>query len=496
MAFSVAFCDMNKLPMGALDDETAIQSMNDCSRFRNGLYGSLRGLTNGFSVYSTDLQADQFQGVQTNGNRNGIIHGGTFNSSDRDIKSMWASCYTIIASDNYFLEKAALMKENEKLTEEESAELDRYVGEARFIRAFVYYWLADHFCETYSPATAKAEGKGLPIVTKYYPTADATKYPPRSTQDQTYDFIHEDLEAACSALVEYEKTDDSNLAPNAPYLSSNAVLALQARIALLKGEKALAVQKAEAVIHSGKYGLAGIEEVKDMWVNDEAKEVIFRPIMSQVELSSSTGETYLGGGSKKDEADYIPSFETLKLFSDGDCRLGVYFDVWTLKVEGRDVQTFVFHKYPGNEALKTTTEPNYRNMSKPFRLSELYLIIAEASCGTDEAKANKYLNELRGSRIKGYTAKNLTGAELVAEVRLERQRELLGEGFRLSDLRRWGEGFKRGVAHPENPAVEDILSIQGKGLSYKKNDHRYVWPIPSDEIQTNPQMKGQQNPGY
>ena len=40
-------CDMDLRPVGALDDQTAIQSVNDCLRFRNGLYSSLRGLTTG-----------------------------------------------------------------------------------------------------------------------------------------------------------------------------------------------------------------------------------------------------------------------------------------------------------------------------------------------------------------------------------------------------------------------------------------------------------------
>jgi hypothetical protein len=36
----------------------------------------------------------------------------------------------------------------------------------------------------------------------------------------------------------------------------------------------------------------------------------------------------------------------------------------------------------------------------------------------------------------------------------------------------------------------------GKNLSYAAGDYRFVWPIPSDEIQVNPQLEGQQNPGY
>lgn len=33
-------CDMDKSPIGELDDQTAIQSLNDVFRFRNGLYSN------------------------------------------------------------------------------------------------------------------------------------------------------------------------------------------------------------------------------------------------------------------------------------------------------------------------------------------------------------------------------------------------------------------------------------------------------------------------
>ena len=36
----------------------------------------------------------------------------------------------------------------------------------------------------------------------------------------------------------------------------------------------------------------------------------------------------------------------------------------------------------------------------------------------------------------------------------------------------------------------------GNDLSYTAGDHRFVWPIPSAEIESNPQMEGQQNDGY
>lgn len=485
-------CDMDLRPYGSLDDESAIQSVNDCLRFRNGLYASLRGLTTGAYVYATDLQADQFQATISYGNRMGFFSSGNILSSDGDITNYWASLYSVINSANYIIEKMELMLDDQTLAESSRQEINRYMGEAKFVRAYCYNWLMDHFCEKYSSETAQAAHKGLPLVTVYHPTGDSSTYPARSTQDETYALIDQDLTDAYNALIAFEQTDQSCLAPNSPYISSNVVLALQARIALNKGDNATALSKAEEVINSGLYPLTDIQDYSNLWANDEGSEVLFRPFMSATELSNSTGVTYLSYDLKN--ADYIPTYDVLTLYGEGDVRFETFFTVWALT--DTQVPAYVFQKYPGNESLKTGASPNYMNMPKPFRASELYLIAAEAAIDSNPTLANKYLNDLRAKRIEGYEAVSYSGLALRDAVRSERQKELIGEGFRLSDLRRWGMGFARNPEHPENPEISSILVATSVSVSYSADDHRFVWPIPSDEIQTNPQMEGQQNPGY
>mgnify|MGYP003391526541 CR=1 FL=1 len=36
----------------------------------------------------------------------------------------------------------------------------------------------------------------------------------------------------------------------------------------------------------------------------------------------------------------------------------------------------------------------------------------------------------------------------------------------------------------------------GRAMKYDKDDHRFTWPMPKTEMDSNPQLKGQQNPGY
>ena len=149
------------------------------------------------------------------------------------------------------------------------------------------------------------------------------------------------------------------------------------------------------------------------------------------------------------------------------------------------------------------------NKAKPFRLSELYLIAAEAyasdGAAKNETKANSYLNALRKARIEGYTAQTYSGANLLKAVRDERGKELIGEGFRLGDLRRWGNGFTREAGwemFAGNPDLDvlswimDVVTPLTNNVTYAANDYRFVWPIPTREMQVNPQLTGQQNPRY
>lgn len=487
-------CDMDKTPYGSLDDSSAIQSMNDVRRFRNGIYSSLRSLNTGGFVAYPEIQMDMFHGVVDNGNRVGLFSNGNILSNDGDIESIWLGLYTRINSANYLIEKVEAMKGSAELTEAEQVELARYEGEAKFARAFYYYWLFDHFCESYTAEKATAAAKGLPLVTVYNPTGDSSQYPGRSTMNETFELIENDLTDAYNAIVAYETTDASNVVPEAPYASSYAVMALQARVALLKGDNATALTKAEAVIDSRVYTLATPDNYLSMWTDDTSSEIIYRPVMTASELGSSTGNVFLS--TNGDMADYIPTFDMLALYDEGDVRFDAFFAPWLLNVEGASCAAYVFVKYPGNEALLTGATPNYMNMPKVFRLSEMYLIAAEAALATNETKANQYLNDLRAQRIVGYEAGSYTGVTLRDQIRSERLKELIGEGFRMSDLRRWGLGFARNPEHPENPAIESIVVAAGAALSYQAGDHRFVWPIPTAELESNPQMAGQQNPGY
>ena len=109
----------------------------------------------------------------------------------------------------------------------------------------------------------------------------------------------------------------------------------------------------------------------------------------------------------------------------------------------------------------------------------------------------KALNDIRAARIAGYEEEIFSNADILRQqIREERTKELIGEGFRMSDLRRWNLGFKRDATYVQGSSLPEIFVTVDTQVEYTAGDYRYVWPIPNTEMENNPQLKGQQNPGY
>lgn len=518
-------CDMDLAPVGSLPDDSAIETLNDAQRFRNGLYSNSRSFnTSGFFTVP-ELQADMFNGLVINGNRNGPIANGDVVPSNDEITAYWLLLYGNIANCNYYLEVMEPLLEKTVAANDQisAAKLRRFIGEAHFFRGYYYAMMFDRFCTLYSEAKGNTEALGLPIVTKWAPTSNRDTYPGRSTMNETLKFINDDLQAALVAISEYEETgydptDDNAvrdvnelLAPNAPYISSWGVRAFQARLALWTGKYQEALDLAQGVINCGIYTLATATNYKTMWTKDAATEVIYRPYMSSNELSNSIGSSWLG--TESTQADYIPTstviedYESFGKHGTGasrrwkDARYLAFVDARTLQSAFGDTEAPCFVKFPGNPDLQVSSQVNLMNMPKTFRLSEMYFIAMESAMELGkEDVAKSLLNTYMSNRMANNKEPDGIpegGAELVEYIRKQRGLEFIGEGFRISDLRRWHKGFNRaGGAAYENAEISPLLTAAGLNVVYTSDDPRYTWPIPNDELRVNPQMAGQQNPGY
>lgn len=485
-ALFVSSCNLEKYPYDAINKDEAMESVADCQQFRYGLYANTKGVFTGAFIYAQDLQADLYHAVDKFGNWQGPFYSYQLTTSESTPSSAWFGLYSAIANANFLIEGTQKLLEKGTLSEADTKSVQLYYGEACYLRAHFYFVLSQYFCEDYDPETADSK-MGVPVVTVYAPTGEADKYPDRGTLAKTYKQITDDL-AEAAKYVTTEGEVNSN------YVTKDVVTALQARVALTMHDYETAYNKAVSLITPGTYKFvttkAGLAEA---WTKDNLSECLWQAKMVD---ASDRGNSYsyfiynTTGVDGEDDPQYIPEDWCLNLYADDDIRWA-WFDKRNihLRVTGN---VYLLVKYPGNPALQSNDVSNYCNMPKIFHIGEMYLIAAEAAySNNDYVNANKYLNDLRSARIPSWTKTDYAGLDLFREIREERVRELYGEGFRLNDLKRWHMGFTRSKG--QDPSI----LFPGKNYvdcTREADDPFFLWPIPKDECQANPQMV--QNPAY
>lgn len=481
-------CNLDKYPYNAINTEDAMESYDDCQAFLNGLYAGMKYCFTGYFIYVPELQADSFHAVRNFGNFEGDFYSYAVTASNSTAKTVWYGLYAYIGNANFLIEGTKKLLSRGTLTEDESESVRQILGEASYIRAHLYFILAQYFCEDYDPDTA-GEKMGVPVVTEYDPTGDSDKYPGRSSLERTYAQIVSDLEEA----GKYVLTEGS---VNAAYVTEDVVKALRARVALFMHDYDTALLTAGELINGGKYTLCSdATTFANGWQNDNLSETIWQVAMTGPDDIGNSFRYFIyntSGVVGEDNPQYIPEDWVLDLYDkDNDIRYSSWFSTRnvTTPVSGRMT---LMVKYPGNPLLYSSVT-NYVNMPKVFRISEMYLIAAEAAANKagQEAVASYYLNELKSRRIHGWTEQSWSGTSLTNEIREERVRELFCEGHRMSDIKRWHIGFSRSSGQdPDYVMPGDSYA----SMSRSADDPFFLWPIPTAEMEANPQMT--QNPAY
>ncbi len=478
-------CELNRYPYDAIEQSQAFVTMKDAATFNNGLYASFRARVYGLFMFSTDVQADQLNATLDYGNRNGFPHKWNgFLADDYTIRDTWRYQYNTITNINNILSNSNKIP---IASPAEQATMDKYLGEAYLMRAYLYHQLVQRFAKDYEPSSA-ATDPGVPIVL----TFDITLKPARSTVEQVYQQILADIAQAETLL------SAATGAQRATKFNKDCVLALKARVYLCMHNWTGAVTAANTLIASGTYPLITTAAAyKNMWLNDTGTETIMQLFASLPSELGNANSIYLGLNTQTNKytPDFVPQQWVVDQYAVGDIRKAAYLEQKPLYIQGVDYPgIWCINKYPGNPVLYTAPNTNYQHKPIIFRIAEMYLISAEAAAQTPatEAAGLATLNSLIVAR--GTTALvGLTGTGLMDAIKAERTRELLCEGFRLDDLKRWKMGVTRKT--PQN-----ILILNPGTDFYEKvvpaGDDKFVWGIPTNDLTTNPNLVGQQNPGW
>lgn len=484
IGLSMASCkkELDKFPTSSIALDQSFQSVRDAKTWNTGLYGILRGRFYGIYQYTQDVQGDQLNATIDFGNRNGFPHRWEgFEATENNINSIWTGYYRGITNANIMLEG---FEKIVPANATETAELDRYKGDAYAIRAYYYHELVMRYAKPYEPGTA-ANTAGVPLVLKY----DVFEMPARASVKAVYDQIIADLAQAKTKLAGVPGVQGSIR------FTIDAVNALEARVRLHMQDWAGAKAAADAVIATNKYPLyntaAGIQSY---WHNDAKQEDIMQLFVANTtEQANTNGAIYLGFRTNDNlfRPDFVPSLWVMDKYAATDLRKPVFFATKPVTFTTGTGNLVLVNKFPGNPTLFTATTTNYQHAPKFLRIAEMYLISAEAGArGNTDADGLAKLNALRVARgLDALTG--LTDDALFAEVKDERFRELAFEGFRLWDQKRWHEGFGRSA--PQNT---NFLTV-GTGytaLSIPADHPKFAWGVPSNDVTVNPNI--QQNPGW
>lgn len=498
-ALALTSCNLDEYPNSALpilEGSDLITSIDNVKKLQNGMYQSYRLTHYGQLSETGEFICDGFNATLAYGNNYGATHrtDASFDSGNYDTRDMWALNYFGIKNYNIFLEHIAKFQPS-GASEENTVKVA--TGEAHFFRAAAYLQLVRHFAKLYSPATASTD-LAVPIVTVY----DQEAKPARATVAEVYAQIKSDLDAAASGLAGVAGKVGS-VTP-----TIDAVNALYARYYLDTRDWSNAAAYAEKVINSdAKYALSSTaDEMKAEYTNDKGKEPIMQLAATLAESGSAEpfdnvaneirNVSYTYATSSTAEGlyyapYYIPSQKLLNLYEANDLRFKQWF-VKNVKVRIQGVnyvdKIYIFAKYLGNPDLRSNNIPNARQKVKPFLISEMYLIAAEAYWNLrQDAESKAKLNALQEKR--GATATEAT----LTNIKNEWFKETVGEGMRMICLKRWNDGFNGREGQPD---AEDAL-MKGDNYASKTLPNTstfWVWPIPTYEIQINPNLV--QNPGY
>ena len=484
LALSVSSC-LDKYPENAILADDAITTIDDADQAVIGIYSSfLSGaLYSGYLTLLPDIQTDLVYAVNGYTNTYGDIwRWNDILATNSQIESVYAALYTVIGRCNFLLDNAENMRK--KMTDDDALDrLDVYCGEAYFARALAYSELIKQFCKAYESDADAQNELGVVLRTHYYsdePIKRASLY-------DSYQQVLSDLEHAEKALAlgdDYDIAVDGYMY-NSTYFNEYTVCALRARIALYMKKYDEAIKYSTKVIDSGHYFLSSATQLYDsqysyyqyMWTSDNSTEVIWKIGFTSTSYGGALGQVFFNYDYNSMKPDYVPAQWVLSLYDSNDLRYSTFFQTFTTG-HTHGLTWPLLAKYWGNEGLYNEAQLLHVSMPKVFRLSEQYLIRAEAYVmNEDFAKAGKDITTLRKARYSTYgTSTAISKDNAMKIVEEERVKELFMEGFRLMDLKRWHKGFER---TPQEQSLEN-----GSSLVVEKDDPLFVWPIPQHEIES------------
>lgn len=409
-------------------------------------------------ILTSDVKGSDVLIVSGAGNYNRFVTGYQFTQtfSSAEPSNYWTQAYRIIAGCNQF-------ELNIPLSPLTDAQKTAYLAETRALRAEAYFNLVRWYGKPY---TLDPEALGVPVVLA--PLGPNDVPPLRSKVKDVYTQILSDMTFA-----------ENNIPTNKTSIyrfTKAAVQGYLARIYLTMGNYQQASRYAKLArvgkpLSTGAALLTGFNNPTSEWIY-------------AINVRTDDNQGFLNVHSFYDPYDIgYSSFRAadnfFNSFAANDIRKQQFLVNGVLGAR-RGSEGYLINKFDFRSTAATNTVL--------IRSSEMFLIEAEAEAmigGANEAAAKLALQAVQARSIPGAPISLNTGQALIQEILAERGKELYGEGHKFFDLLR-----------TKTPIVRSATNGHWLALNLPVGDNRLVFPIPQSELNANPALKSQQNPGY
>ncbi|MDY8134356.1 RagB/SusD family nutrient uptake outer membrane protein [Aquimarina sp. 2201CG5-10] len=341
---------------------------------------------------------------------------------------------------------------------------DRLIGEAKFLRALIYFRLV----KTYG---------GVPLIADV-PQIDANpkELLERATREETYEFIEQDLQDAISVLPEKSEYPDNELGR----ATKGAAKALLAKVSMYQSKWSEVMTLTNEIIGSGEYGLTANYE--DIWkeIGENNIESIFE-IQARGDTPTAGVQGYSVSQGARGEGGWgwgfnTPSQNLADSYEPGDTRRDA-----TIIFRGETL-------FDGREVLNTVVNPMYNQK-------------AYSSAFSDAWETGKNIRILRYAEVLLMNAEAAIqiGGDAATPLNLVRNRAGLSDIVNPTQMDIWSE--RRHELAFEHDRYFDLVRqgragnvLRAIGLPFVDGKHE-VFPIPQEQITKSDGILVQ-NPGY
>lgn len=512
-------------PEGFVDTDDYYKTETDAQNAVTAVYYALNSGGTGYqtpynTLFNTGLNFmcdDEFPGPgATNADVRSMANN-LHTSTNLRVYELWQQHYAAVRKANLVLEKVL------PITFSDESLKNRYLAEAKFLRALYYFNLVRLYGD-------------VPLITTVQEYVTASDYAvERTPSAQVYAQIEQDLQEAADVLP------DSYTSPNVGRATRGAALALLSKVYLTKASLPLnitehyadAITTAEQVLSpadggTGVFGYALQADYSNVFL--PAYKNNSEHIFSAQFKSSSTSNGALTQGNNENPRSIRASvpgltgsyanqvwfytvddptkpggkdefFSVFKLYTSNDKRRDVTF-VTNFKsptngkkygalndpaIGGSKLDSIPYFNKTWDPGSTAVTSESAANVAI-IRYAEVLLIHAEAEneLNGPTSKAYASLNKVRSRAGLDDLTPGLTKEQFRDSLYLDRRLELVFE------YQRWFDLVRQKNAAGESLFVE---TLHAAGKTNAAERHR-LHPIPQQEIELNKLLVGHQNPGY